>query len=123
MDESNDGDRSGAALDDLFSVLAHGHRRRILDYLRDHDGGGASLHDLVDAVAEPDARVSGPERRSVEVLLHHEHLPMLVEKGFVEYDRGAGVVRTTGRTDHAELYLAFARNAESTDTTEEPTTS
>lgn len=39
----------------------------------------------------------GADRRDLEVVLHHNHLPRLAEAGLVEYDPGANSVRP--RTD------------------------
>lgn len=122
MEESEGGDVPRAVLDDAFSVLAHEHRRRVFDYLHDQ-GGVALVEDLIDAVAEPNARPSGPGRGRVEVCLHHEHLPVLAEKGFVEYDPETGVVTSTDRADRVEPLLAITRDVGSPDVPGETPTS
>jgi len=78
-------------LSDLFRVLSHPHRRVVLYYLREHET--ASLDALAACVTGWDE--SGPgaatstnpvDYERVRIQLHHTHLPMLADAGFVTYD-------------------------------------
>lgn len=78
-------------LSDLFRMLSHPHRRVVLYYLREHET--ASLDALAACVtgwseAGPGAGTSTPsvDAEHVRIELHHTHLPMLADAGFVTYD-------------------------------------
>lgn len=77
---------------DLFTVLAHRHRRLVLSRLL-NAGTSITVDDLAGYVARrehaTDPSASAEERRlQAEVGLRHTHLPLLADLGFVEYDRG-----------------------------------
>lgn len=73
--------------DDVFAVLSHEHRRRILNELHDldrTDDTGVSPEVFVDELVDGEA---------VAIELFHNHLPKLESTGFIEWDRQRDVVR------------------------------
>lgn len=97
-----------AKLDELFEVLADGHRRRLLEYLEDAEDDVAALPELVDHVADE----SADDRERVAVTLHHSHLPKLAEADIVEYDARSETVRYRGGQFVGE-WVEIARRYES----------
>lgn len=104
------GERGAAEWDLVFDALSDGRRRRVLSFLGRTPE--TRMADLVEeltrtaptrspattpAPADPGARPGRlaegvPDRRAIELALHHVHLPKLVESGFVEWDRATGRV-------------------------------
>lgn len=104
-------------LDVFFRSLANSRRRFVLSYLLDDSGESATFEELVDGVVDAETDSPSPDRGSVEITLDHNHLPMLSELGLIEYDRGQGVVTTTGRTSQIEPYLEVVEDVDRLDTT------
>jgi hypothetical protein len=82
--------RSLDVTDDVFTVLSDARRRHALYYLREHDA--APLDELADVVAGwltvDRVTITTPTRRErIRINLHHVHLPMLDDVGFLTYDR------------------------------------
>ncbi|KYH25868.1 hypothetical protein HAPAU_25460 [Halalkalicoccus paucihalophilus] len=81
--------RSHPPIDRVFDVLAA--RRQVVDCLA-RRGETVAFESLVTSVAatrmdiEPVA-LSEADRESTRHALHHSHLPKLVDKGIVEFDR------------------------------------
>lgn len=76
-------------------LLADPRRRRVLEYLVDRPYEPVDLPDLaehVHAIATPNAN-DPTGRETIEVSLHHTHLPKLAETGAVTYDPENRVVR------------------------------
>lgn len=94
-------------LDVFYRSLADRRRRFVLSYLVDTDGRSVAFEELVDAAVRAETDSLAPDRRSVAVALHHTHLPMLADRGLVEYDRNRGVVTTTDRTQQVVPYLSM----------------
>ena len=86
-----------SGVDRVFRSLAAQRRRCILDSLMDVEAGRASFDELVDYVVEEETPSPAPDREAVATTLHHTHLPKLADEGFIEYERGQGVVTTTSR--------------------------
>ena len=82
-------------LDELFEVLADGHRRRVLAYLADTDDGVAAFSELIEHVAG-DSTGESTDKERVAVSLHHSHLPKLADASLVEYDPRSQIVRYRG---------------------------
>jgi hypothetical protein len=74
------------SLDERLRMLSNAHRRHL-------------LRALLDRAEVPETELpvvlDGPEAdlEVVVVQMYHHHLPMLVEKGYVEWSRDTGVVR------------------------------
>lgn len=72
---------------DQFAVLRHPYRRRILAELADHDP-------LTETELNPVTLASHEmEPKHAALQLHHSHLPMLSEYGFIDWNRETGDVR------------------------------
>ena len=82
-------DPKATRLDLSLDALGHPYRRRILTRILDHNP-----LDVTDFASGSDA---DSDRLLVE--LHHRHLPMLAEAGFVDWDREADVLRRGPRFD------------------------
>lgn len=74
----------------LFSSPA---RRAVLAVLAEH-ASSMTLADLASEIATGGTAATGDvDRRNLEVVLHHNHLPRLADAGLVEYDPTAHSVR------------------------------
>lgn len=67
--------------DEIFRALADRQRRLVVRYLMDEADGVASYGEVIDALANGDARSA-----STSVTLTHTILPMLEDAGIVEHD-------------------------------------
>ncbi|WP_135854460.1 DUF7344 domain-containing protein [Halorussus salinus] len=81
----------------LWSLLGDSLRRRALRAL-DPDEGPVALSELGDRLADE-------SDSSVEIKLHHVHLPKLDEAGLVRYDADENAVEARPRPDWADRYL------------------
>lgn len=89
--------RTVPSVDRLVALLAAPPRRAVLEALVRADGR-LTLTRLVSTLADADG-----DERTVEIELHHSHLPKLDEAGLVDYDAAAGEVElSTDRTLLAE---------------------
>ena len=89
--ESASGDR-----DELFEVLAHRQRRRVLGVLRSAEGSLTLTEAALELARRSDEPVSEERVDRIRVSLHHWHLPKLAEAGLVEFDPGRGEVALAG---------------------------
>jgi hypothetical protein len=84
---------TGSTLDGDLSVLASQRRRLILQYLDQESTNPLSIDELVDHLVDNSSeRTLG--RKSIEIELHHKHLPKLEEYGLIEYDPRSGDVQS-----------------------------
>jgi hypothetical protein len=100
-------------LSTLFRALSHPHRRVVLYYLREHET--TSLDELAACVtgwseSGPGAGADATpvDYEHVRIRLHHTHLPMLAESGFVTYDADSGEVRLGDLPPFAESVVSTA---------------
>lgn len=111
--------------DDVFNVLSDARRRHVLYYLREHDA--ASLDELADVIAGwltvDRVTITTPTRRDrIRINLHHVHLPMLDDIGFLAYDREAHCARLRDLSDEAEALIDRSLAVERARRTEETPT-
>ena len=94
---------------DIWDLLSHPLRRRLLVELPDHDNP-VSLHALVDDLAGSGTTGSDEslDPDDVRAQLHHVHLPKLSTAGWVEYDAETAVVRYEQRTEAVRSDLRSA---------------
>jgi hypothetical protein len=110
MTDSNTPAESGTAtpelttddLSNVFDALRRPERRAVLSFLQESDTDVIELDELSDHVS---SRLSEPDGPVVRSILHHHHLPKLVDVEFIDYDRAARVVRP--REEVAELVAVF----------------
>ncbi|WP_121821844.1 DUF7344 domain-containing protein [Halostella salina] len=100
------------AVDDAFELLASAERRAVLNYLREH--GDATLAELADVVAGRRAAAEGtfvpPERRvRIRIELDHAQLPLLDDRGIVDYGRDRERVALDTLPEPVETLLDLAR--------------
>ncbi|WP_137283642.1 DUF7344 domain-containing protein [Halorussus salinisoli] len=96
-------------LDELFEVLADGHRRHVLGYLTGIDDEVAAFSELVEHVADNLAEETTDDHERVAMNLHHNHIPKLEDANVVEYDLRSETVRYRGGpvvADWVELALS-----------------
>lgn len=97
--------------DAVLQVATHERRRRILQYLGEHDGDTVSTDDLAEWLRNTATESSGGSRLDREQLvieLHHVHLPKLDEVGVIEYDVETGTVRPRLQP-RVETFVEFVR--------------
>lgn len=86
-------------------------RRRYVLYYLTHNGGVASLDELIDRIAawengdQPDS-VAPRKRKSVYGSLHQTHLPKLEELGLVNHDTATRTVSITETGERISIYCA-----------------
>lgn len=99
------------SLDATFDVLANAERRLILNYLTEAADHEATVDELVSHITQHHADRTGelPSRDSIEMRLHHIHLPKLTEVGLVEYDARTEQLRYWS-DDRLEAWLERARD-------------
>lgn len=113
---SSDTDTQADISPDLvFELLSSTRRRRVLYYLREHDGM-ATVNELAEQIAamENDVEVEDlnrQQRKRVYVSLYQTHVPKLEEAGIIEYDDETGEVRLTDRAVETDTYLTPATEA------------
>jgi DNA-binding transcriptional ArsR family regulator len=94
-----------SSLSELFEILSHEYRRRILIAVGQHNP-----QDIDDITSESIA--DGAEDEPLEVLqqrLFHVHLPKLDKAGFVNWDQDTGVVTRGPRFEEIEPLLTLMR--------------
>lgn len=101
------------SVDALLSLLAHHHRRALLEFLVEAPNNTAALDDCVGyLIQQEEARVDErPAYDEVEAVLHHVHLPKLGNAGILEYDARSQQLRYWG---HEQLEAWLARIQEET---------
>lgn len=102
--------REELTTDDVFEVLGNRRRRYVFHYLKRHDERTVSLSELTDSVAaweedRPGGTVDQRKHNSVRTALRQSHLPMMADRGFVEYDRDRQTVRLASAATDLDVYL------------------
>ncbi|KTG07819.1 hypothetical protein AUR64_01965 [Haloprofundus marisrubri] len=98
----------GLTQGELFDTLCNQRRLGIIRHLR-ANGGASKLSPLVDYVAATEndkqpGELARAERRRVYISLYQTHLPMLEERGIVEWDRSENVI-SLQPSSNVEKYL------------------
>ena len=119
MSETGESDPSELA-DAVFRALSDEHRRCVLHYLAERES--ATVDELATVVtgwmrAREDAfAIATPDdREQVRATLHHVHLPLVADEGFVRYDRDAGEVALERLPPLLESILEQSLAADRTD--------
>lgn len=94
-------DEPGHSLSELFEMLSHAYRRRILTAV-----GRANPHDEDDLPSETSP---GEDDEAALALLrqqlYHVHLPKLDDAGFIDWNRETGIIRRGPRFEEIEPLL------------------
>ncbi|RLM88460.1 helix-turn-helix transcriptional regulator [Haloarcula sp. Atlit-7R] len=99
--EKNEG--SGGTLNELFEILSHEYRRRILLAVAQQNP-----QDEADITSEAVAEEHGDDGDALEHVktgLHHVHLPKLADAGFIDWDRDSGTITRGPRFEEIEPLL------------------
>lgn len=96
-------------VDELFGLLKNERRRLTLGYLRQHDEP-VSLGELAESIAshendKPEAQLNAMERKRVYVGLYQCHLPMMDDRGAVDFNKPRGRIRRGENFEVFERYL------------------
>ncbi len=103
-------DRSELTVDDVFEVLGNQRRRYVFHHLKRHAGRDVYLEELTDRVAaweggEPINSISQRKHNSVRTALRQSHLPMMDERGVIEYDREQQTITLAPAAANLDVYL------------------
>ncbi len=106
---TGDSDAGDLPLDQVFEILKNERRRRVLQYLWEHDGE-STLGTLAEHIAalENDTTVSAlssAQRKRVYVGLYQSHLPKMADNGVIEFDKDRGTVRIGKNAEQTRTYL------------------
>lgn len=90
----------GEYMDDIFNVLSNTRRRRVLEMLRDADGGELTISNLAEAIAaeenDKDAHLlDAQERKRVYIGLYQCHLGRMDNAGLIDWDKDRGTATLT----------------------------
>lgn len=103
-DQPDGGERP--TLDELFDVLNHPYRRRILTLLDEHNPRREDEFSMDELSTEDD------DLELFTTALYHTHLPRLADAGFIEWDRDEDVIRRGPRFDEVAPLIALMRDHE-----------
>ena len=81
--------RSSCDLDDLFTLLATSHRRRLVTVLERTDDDWIARERLLSTVAA----TTGVDERTLRRKFVHVHRPMLEDLGLIDYDDHSEAIR------------------------------
>jgi DNA-binding transcriptional ArsR family regulator len=96
-------DETGGSLSELFEILSHESRRRILMAVAQHNP-----QDEDDITSETVADKHEEYDDALELLkqqLYHTHLPKLADGGFIDWDRDSGTITRGPRFEEIEPLL------------------
>lgn len=111
LGESESKQETTAQKDRVFEMLSNLRRRRVLRYLRAHEGESpVLLRALAEQIAawENDTSVGSvtyKQRKRVYTSLYQSHLPRLHRCGFIEYDANRGTIELTPEGEQLDIYL------------------
>lgn len=98
-------------LDEIIDVLTHRYRRYILYHLT-HDSEAVDFDKLVSSLdnweADQNGKIRNGSRTSVEIQLHHVHLPKLVEAGVITFDAETGSIELAETKGQDQLIATVA---------------
>lgn len=98
--------QGNTVVDDTLNVLKNPERRRILQYFEAESVESVTIEELAShlASAKPDRPAAeSRDQRTLEIRLHHVHLPKLADYGVLEFDARSDVIRYRSDPHVAEL--------------------
>lgn len=95
--------------DAVFEVLSNRRRRRVIEYLYDHDGA-ATVGELAEHIATAEngttiQELSSDDRKCVYVSLYQNHLPVMDDANVVDYDENRKRVQLLDGASKVKPYL------------------
>jgi len=82
--------------DSLYRSLAHQRRRHLLRYLQTAEESVIKLDTLVEDIVQKESDSLTSDKESIRIDLYHVHLPLLNEKGVIDFDHRSETVRYQG---------------------------
>ncbi|NUB93787.1 hypothetical protein HT576_22705 [Haloterrigena sp. SYSU A121-1] len=101
--------------DAMLELLTHPYRRATLQYFIDASDEAATIDEVTTYLVDHESQQSGDQsdRGRLEIAITHIHLPMLSEKGIIEYDARSREIRYR-RHEGLEALLGCLRALDST---------
>ena len=87
-------------VDRMFDIMSARHRRLVLLLVKH-----GTIHTVNDVMAR-----ETKEPETLEIQLIHNHLPKLVDAGYIQWDRDTGEISKGPRFDEIEPLLALIEN-------------
>ena len=102
--------------DAIYRILRDSHRRALVRVLASEPANKHDLQTLAEQVLEdeqdePLDRLGFEERQRMLVALDQKHLPLLRERGVVEYHRQSGIIEPTPALAAFDPYLSRERQS------------
>ncbi|THE65587.1 hypothetical protein D8Y22_07170 [Salinadaptatus halalkaliphilus] len=96
--------------DGPFEILSSPRRRHVIEFLASSSEDAVRLRDLAEQIAAWENDISRQEitykqRKRVYTSLYQTHLPKMDRAGVIDYDRHAGIVRSTAEVSTLRAYL------------------
>lgn len=98
------------ALSAVFKLLSH-HRRRITVQYLDTQVGATPVSDVADQIALLEGEHTHDRYERICTSLVHAHLPMLADKGVIEYDQNEELVKLRDQAIDMLPYLDLTTDA------------
>lgn len=90
----------------MFETLSQNLRREVIHYFENHtDSDSAPLSDIVTHI---ERRVPQSDRESIRTALHHQHLPLLHDRGWIDYDTRQSDIHYHGKESAEEFLTEMA---------------
>ena len=105
---------SSLTKDEIFDLLKNSRRRKIVQYLREHDGS-AKLDELAEHIAADEnditvQQLSSDQRKRVYIGLYQCHLPKMDTLGVVEYEKNRGTIELQDSVSSLVPYMESMEN-------------
>lgn len=108
---SGGGSVSDLPVSQIFDLLAHGRRRRIIQYLQ-QGVGAVHISDVADQVALWEGEHTREHYERICTGLIHVHLPKLADANVVQYNPDTETVALLQSADQLRPYLSLAAASE-----------
>jgi len=99
----NESEEIGGSLSDLFEILSHEYRRRILMAVARQNPQDED--EITSESASEEHEQDDDALKLLHQQLYHTHLPKLDDGGFIDWDRDSGLITRGPRFDDIEPLL------------------
>jgi len=96
-------EETGGSLSELFEILSHTYRRRILMAVAHHNPQDED--EITSESVADDHEKDGDTLEQLQLHLHHAHLPKLADAGFIDWDSDSGTITRGPRFAEIEPLL------------------